>query len=160
MTRSTILLLVSLTVLLAACAPAAVGSGPRNPLRLGSGTLEVNPGSTAWLSGNYLLSELGLTNEDLEGAFWIPDGTNQQSARADGIVGLEINRIPALWQAVLAEARFVQGSDGRVTLRVQLKVTVPEQAQLGPQLIRAQLSARHGGTKNLEIPLRVRLAAR
>ena len=153
-----LILLLSLTLLLAACAPAAAGSGPRSPLQLDSGTLEVNPGSTVWLSGNYPLAELGLTNQDLEGAFWIPDGANQQSARADGIVRLEVSRLPALWQAVLAEARFVQGSS--VTLRVQLKVTVPEQAQLGPQLIRAQLSTRSGGTKNLEIPLRVRLPAR
>jgi hypothetical protein len=155
-------LLLVLALTLTACAPTAAGSGPRNPLRLaGAGTIETSPGSTLFLSGSYSLADVGLTRDSLSDAFWIPDGVNQESSRALGVVELEVRRLPVYWQLDLAEARFVRrtGESGSVTnsLRVLLELTLPADAALGPQVIRAGLVTR-SGEKVIEIPVRVRQA--
>lgn len=155
-----VLLFASLLALLASCAPS-VGTSARNPLQLDSGTIEVNPGRTLFLSGSYSLADVGLDTGALDSAFWVPEGVSQESARALGVVNLEVSRLPAYWELKLAEARFVRrlgGTRDEYSLRVLLELALPADAALGPQVIRAGLASR-SGVKQLEIPLRVRQAA-
>jgi hypothetical protein len=159
MIRKNLHALLLLALLLAACAPA-VGSSSRNPLRLDSGTIEVHPGQVLFLSGSYSLADVGLTTEALDNVFWVPEGVSQESARALGVVDLEVSRLPAYWELKLAEARFVHRSGetrDAYSLRVLLELTLPADAALGPQVVRAGLKSR-SGVKQLEIPLRVRQA--
>lgn len=157
--KLSVLLVAALLALLVSCAPA-VGTSGRNPLPLGSGVIEAQPGQTLFLSGSYSLADVGLTVEALDSVFWVPEGVNQESARALGVVNLEVSRLPAYWQLKLAEARFVRRSgESRdvYSLRVLLELTLPADAPLGPQALRASLVSRTG-VKLLEIPLRVRQA--
>jgi hypothetical protein len=155
--------MILIALLVTACAPTAAGSGPRNPLRLAeaAGGIEASPGSTLFLSGNYRLGDVGLTVAGLPNLFWIPDGADQESARATGTVDLSVLRLPARWQLQLDDARFVyrasEPARDAYSLRVSLKLTIPGDAAPGPQVIRAALTTR-SGEQQLEIPVRVRLA--
>lgn len=158
-----------LLLLLAACAPAVGGSSARDPMLIEAGRqLEREQGSESYLRIDYALDEFGLRTSDLSGAFWIPEGVDEESASLSTRFSLRNVRVPGGWELELADIRAHRVTDtrygretGTVTVRISpvLRLFVPADADLGESTVRAELVPRGGDGREIEIPVRVRAPA-
>lgn len=168
--KSTLRYLWPLLLLLASCAPTTAGVSVGSPLAAQRGEqIQVERGNEIFLQYDYPLDALGLTPRSLSGAFWIPAGVNRESANLAPRFSLQRVRAPARWELELAEVRALRTSEtergrqtGSVTYGVKpvLRLRVPADADLGVTTVRAELSVRGGTRVDLELPVRVRAAAR
>lgn len=158
-----------LPLLLAACAPTIRGSSARDPMVAQAGRqLEREQGSESYLRIDYTLEEFGLRPSDLSGAFWIPEGVDEESANLSTRFSLRNVRVPAGWELELADIRAYRVTEtrygretGTVTVRISpvLRLFVPADADLGESTVRAELFSRDGGSQRVDIPVRVRAPA-
>lgn len=147
-----------LLALLAACAPATLGSSARHPLPLGDVPLEVTPGSSVHVLVTHQLDQLGFRPSDMAPVLFRSESTSRASGPADNWMSLTPVRVPAHWQVRLEAARFVQetaGAGHRTTVQSVIRVDVPQTSALGEQQVRVQLNGRRGSAP-VTINLRVR----
>jgi hypothetical protein len=158
-----------LLLLLSACAPTIRGASMDSPLAVAEGEqVEVERGREVHLRFEHALEVFGLQRKDVTGAFWIPAGANSESANLMTRFALQRVRVPAGWELELAQIRALRVFEtayGRDTgtveysIRPVYRLKVPVDAALGETTVRAELMARSGTAKSVEIPLRVRAPA-
>lgn len=156
-------------LLLAACAPTINGSSARDPMLVDdSQQVVMEQGSEKFLRIDYSLEDFGLRPTDLSGAFWIPEGVDEESANMTTRFALRDVRVPAGWNLELADIRAHRVTEtrygretGEVSLRISpvLRLHVPPDADLGESTVRGELFSRDGDSQAIEIPVRVRAPA-
>jgi len=142
---ATILLPIVLAILVAGCAPAAVGSRS-NPVDLQRDrSATATPGSTVYVRSTFRSGAFGLRSNAFAGAFQIPLGSDGSGARVTSEFELVDVVGPSGWtwrlEDVWSESR---GGQPRV-LVVTLRLDVPADAGLGGQQLRGTLVARSTG---------------
>lgn len=158
-----------LLLLISACAPTIRGASVRDPMVIEAGRqLEREQGSESYLRIDYSLEDFDLRPSDLSGAFWIPEGVDEESANLTTRFALRDVRVPAGWELELADIRAHRVTEtrygretGTVTVRISpvLRLLVPSDAALGESTVRAELFSRDGGSRRIDIPVRVRAPA-
>jgi hypothetical protein len=159
-------LALTLSLLLAACAPGASGSSARDAIVVGSGqTVELERGGVYFIRLDFTLEELGVRVTDLSGALWIPAGVNEESANLATRFAMRSARAPFGWGLDLAEVRGHRTAEtrygretGAVSYRISpvIELRIPDDAELGISEIRAEMAVRGGTPKNVELEIRVR----
>ena len=160
------LLLLFLLLPLSACAPSVRGASAGDPsLVENAQQVVMEQDSERFLRIDYSLEDFGLRRADLAGAFWIPEGVNEESANMSTRFALRGVRVPAGWDLELTDIRVHRTTEtrygrdtGEVTLRISpvLRLFVPAGADLGESTVRAELHSREGESQEIEIPVRVR----
>ena len=161
-----ILLVSCLLLPLSACAPSVRGASAGDPVVVENAQQVVmQQGSEMFLRIDYSPEDFGLRRSDLSGAFWIPEGVDEESANMSTRFALEEVRVPAGWELELADIRAYRTTEtrygretGEVTLTISpvLRLYVPLDADLGESTVRAELDSREGDSQEIEIPVRVR----
>ncbi|HEX7002617.1 MAG TPA: hypothetical protein VF168_00310 [Trueperaceae bacterium] len=151
---------------LSACAPSIRGGSAGDPiLAENAQQVVMEQGSEKFLRLDYTLEDFGLRRSDIAGAFWIPEGVDEESANMSTRFALTDVIVPAGWELELVDIRAYRtietryGRDtGEVTLRISpvLRLYVPADADLGESTVRAELDSRDGEALEIELPVRVR----
>lgn len=137
-------------LLLAACMP---GAGPRTETIDARGAeVTLDPTAGARVEVHYVLSDFGLTTDDLKRFVSLPLGVDGTSTEVGSTFFLQDTRIPDGWKASVHAAWFdeviVRGSFGREstreTLRIVLSVVPADGAVPGPYRIRTNIAANNG----------------
>lgn len=159
MITRTIAKIAALALLLAACAPAAVGTSSGNPYPASAGSPTVKRGDSVYVRVDYPLDRLGLGPADLRPAMWVPSGYDSEIGDLTGQFSLGELRIAEGWQFELHLVRAERSSESGsgafdadrtvYSLWAVYEVTAPQEAIPGPYRMRGVLSARGGGEQDV-----------
>lgn len=161
MTRRLLASLVAVAslFLLAACAPAALGTSSGNPFPAAAGSASVKRGETIYVRIDFPLAGFDLAPSGLRPAMWVPSGYDSEIGDVTGQFSLGELRIAEGWQLRLllmrAERSSERGSgafdaDRTVySMWAVFEVTAPEEAIPGPYRLRGTLRERGGGEQSV-----------
>lgn len=143
-------LALSLALLLAACAPAATGSGPGSAYDIRAQDIRAAAGGTVYVEAHFTFDDLGVDPSKLSGNLWFPTGVNARSAVITPKFTLQNVDVPAGWQLKLVQvtatqrtiagARTFDKSTTRDDLAVVLQASPPDTAVAGPYWLKATLA--------------------
>ncbi len=143
-----------LALLLAACAPAAGGSGA--PVRAGTDPIPAERGGTIVVRIDSSLDAFGLATRDLTPSLWIPSGFASETGDVGTSFGLVDVDVADGWEVDLRGVKVERRTTTDVSfgtssttyeLWAEVRVRVPEDAIPGVYRVRGTLQARGGGTQ-------------
>lgn len=145
-----------LVLLLAACAPGALGDRG-NPFDLRrDGAVRVSPGGSAFMRISYPTGAFGLARDAFADAFAVPLGAGGRGARVTSSFELLDVAAPPGWRWTLDDVWSESRAGVPPALVVTLRLDVPQDARLGGQAIGATLRAKpSGGRESVSVVVQV-----
>lgn len=153
--RRSLVSLAAFALLLAACAPAVLGSRS-NPVDLRhTDRVPAVPGSTVYVLVPFDHGSFGYRPDDLSGR-WIPWGADAAAASVTALFSVGDVLAPDGWRLSIDQVRaFDRRGRTGVAFEATLILDVPSGARLGGQRVRATLEARNGGRETFELIVQV-----
>lgn len=158
---ATLLYLMAVPLLLAACAPTTEGASSSNPFPIEASSIRVGPSAPFYVEASWPFASFDIDPDDLSSGLWVPTGVNSEGAVITTAFSLEDLSVAEGWRLELlqvkANRRTVAGGrsfdpntqEQHVT--VLFRVTPKPDAVAGPYHLRGDLDYRRGEAQPFRI---------
>lgn len=157
--------LLALALLLAGCAPAAMGTSPGVPYPIDSQSIHATAGTTFYVEAHFTPADFAIDPTKLTGMMWVPSGYNADTAIITTKFSLDRVSVPAGWRLQMEQVQLIRtnvappttyskASTLRYDLAVLLVITPKAGAIAGPYHLSARLTYQKV-SKPLSIALRL-----
>ncbi len=158
--RITLLLIIPV-LLLAACAPGAVGSSASTAFKISDPSIRVGASAPFFVQADWSFANFDIRDGDLSSSLWVPTGVNSEGAvittsfsltklaLPDGW-GVELVQVKANRRSVAGRRTFDKGSTEQ-TVTALFRVTPKPSAVAGPYSLGGELDYRRGQAQPFRI---------